>query len=43
MAEEEEDTMLDQREDETGIASEDPADAAVNLSKKKRLCRHPVS
>jgi hypothetical protein len=38
-------TNGEQKEDtgDTPIATEGPADAAVQLNKKKRLCRHPVS
>jgi hypothetical protein len=39
----EEAPILEQKKDESPISSEDPADAAVQSNKKKRLCRHPVS
>lgn len=36
----EEAVMLEPKEEL--IATDDPTDAAINMNKKKRLCRHPV-
>lgn len=40
---EEEVPIIEDKEDDPPIVSEDPADAAIHVNKKKRLCRHAVS